>query len=64
MEEHLCEKQKTEDCKHRDGEDCPGRQQRLVLVPDRVEEEKHELLDQQRDADTVHSAAVDVLVDL
>ena len=64
MEEHLRKKQKTEDREHSDGEDGPGRQQRLVLVPDRVEEEEHQLLDQQRDADTVDGAAVDVLVDL
>ena len=36
MEEHLRKKQKTEDREHGDGEDGPGRQQRLVLVPDCV----------------------------
>ena len=64
MEEHLRKKQKTEDCEHRDGEDGPWREQGLVLVSDRVEEEKHQLLDQQGDADAVDCAAVDVLVDL
>ena len=38
MEEHLRKKQETEDREHGDGEDGPGRQQCLVLVPDRVEE--------------------------
>ena len=63
MEEHLRKKQKTENCEHRDGEDGPWREQGLVLVSDRVEEEKHQLLDQQGDANTVDCAAVNVLVD-
>ena len=64
MEEHLRQKEEAEDREHGDGEDGPGRQQRLVLVSDRVEEEEHQLLDQERDADAVDGAAVDVLVDL
>ena len=64
MEEHLRQKKEAEDREHSDGEDGPGRQQCLVLVSDRVEEEEHQLLDQERDADAVDGAAVDVLVDL
>ena len=65
MEEHLGHKEKGEDSEHGDAEDRSGREETLaVLAPHRVEEEQDQLLDEERDADTVHSAAVDVLVNL
>ena len=64
MEKHLSNEEQTEYCEHGDAEYGPGRQQSVVLAPDGVEEEQHELLDEKRDAHTVDCAAVDVLVDL
>ena len=64
MEKHLSNEEQTEYCEHGDAEYGPGRQQSVVLAPDGVEEEQHELLDEKRDAHTVDCAAVNVLVDL
>ena len=52
------------DDKHGDGEDGSWGEQALLLVPHRVEEQQAELLDQQRDDDTVDRTTMDVLVDL
>ena len=65
MEEHLCHEEKGEDCEHCDAEDGSGWEETVtVLAPDGVEEEQDKLLDEKGDADTVHCASVDVLVDL
>ena len=65
MEEHLCEEEEREDGEGCNGEDGTGREEAVaVLDPDGVEEEQDELLEQEGDADAVHRATVDVLVDL
>ena len=46
MERHLDEKEEAKDDEHGDGEDGAGGQQALLLVPQRVEEEQAELLDE------------------
>ena len=65
MEEHLGHEEKREDGKHRDAKDGSGWQETVtVFAPDGVEEKQDKLLNEKGDADTVHSAPVDVLVDL
>ena len=62
MEKHLSSKQKTKYCEHGDTEDCSSGVG-IIGVTDGVEEEQEELLDEQRDADTVDSTSMDILVD-
>ena len=65
MEEHLGHEEKREDCEHRYTKNGSRRQETVaVFAPDGVEEKQDQLLDEERDADTVHGAPVDVLVDL
>ena len=65
MEEHLCEEEEREDGEGCDGEYSAGWEEAVaVLDPDGVEEKQDELLEQEGDADAVHRATVDVLVDL
>ena len=63
MEKHLRCEEKTEDGEHGDAEDGLG-WVRVWWCSDGVEEQEKQLLNEERDADTVDSAAVDVLVDL
>jgi len=64
VERHLDKEEEAKDDEHGDGEDGSWGEQALLLVPHRVEEQQAELLDQQRDDDTVDRTTMDVLVDL
>ena len=46
MERHLDEEEEAKDDEHGDGEDGSWGEQALLLVPNRVEEQQAELLDQ------------------